>query len=147
MKLVLVIIVFFSLLSCKDPGPKQKKADVTTGINQTNCIERIFEKDSLLGEIRNHASENISLSRSIKNYTKELESLDYSDCPQKFVASFHDHIKAWKRVTKISDKYPLLRGELHNVFTILEKSEDSTEFKSLAKQVWDTWYRVEEEAK
>lgn len=147
MKLVLVIIVFSSIFSCKEPGAKQQNVQLTPEMNQTNCIERIFEKDSVLGDIRNHASETISLSQSITNYAKELEFLDYSNCPQKFVSAFHDHIEAWKRVTRVTDKYPSLRGELHDIFAELEKSKDSTEFKSLVKQVWDTWHWVEENAK
>ena len=113
-------------------------------MSEAKCIERIFKKDSVLGEIRNHASEKISLSQAIMDSTAELESLDYSDCPGKFVSSFHRHIAAWKMVTKVTDNYPSQRGELDDIFVKLEKSEDSTEFKFLVKQVWDTWNEVEE---
>jgi hypothetical protein len=55
-------------------------------------------------------------------------------------------MEAWKMVTKVTDKYPLLRGELHDIFAELEKSKDSTEFNDLVKQVWNTWKKVEENA-
>jgi hypothetical protein len=135
------------MLGCKDTSLNQNNSDLMPETKRTECIERIFEKDSVLGEIRNHASESKSLSLSIMNYTKELEALDYTNCPEKFVSSFQEHIEAWKMVTKVSDKYPSLRGELHDVFAELEKSKDSTEFNDLVKQVWDTWYKVEENAK
>ncbi|NNL16138.1 MAG: hypothetical protein HKO81_05810 [Flavobacteriaceae bacterium] len=146
MKFLLVVLIISSILGCKDIGQKRVDTNLTPEENQTMCIERIFEKDSVLGEIRNHASEKVSLSQSIINYTKELESLDYSNCPEKFVSSFHEHIEAWKMVTKVTDDYPSLRGELHDIFSELEKSKDSTQFKSLVKQVWDTWNLVEENA-
>lgn len=73
--------------------------------------------------------------------------MDYSSCPDRFITAFHKHIEAWKMITKISNKYPSLRGELHEIFAELEKGKDSTEFKSLVKQVLDTWTIVEESAK
>ena len=109
-------------------------------------IERIFAKDSFLGNVRNHASEKIPLKDALNNYTSELESLDYTNCPENFISAFQDHINAWKKVAEISSKYPSLRGELHDIFLQLEKSKDSIEFKSLVKQVWDTWSKVEESA-
>ena len=147
MKMILYILVISSMIGCKDHVTEQNDADMSVEIGQIRCVERIFEKDSILGSIRNHASENVSLSQTINDYTEALESLDYTNCPDKFVSSFHDHIDAWKKVTKVTDDYPLLRGELHDIFEELEKSKDSTEFKSLVKQVWDTWYLVEASVK
>jgi len=110
----------------------------------TNCVKQIFEQDSIFGDIRNHASEKISLSEAINNYSKNLKSLDYSHCPEEFESAFHKHIDAWLDFIKVSDKYPLLRGELHDIFAIIEKSEDSTEFKSRLNQILETWKLIEE---
>lgn len=109
-----------------------------------NCIKQIFEKDSIFGDIRNHASEKISLSEVINNYSKNLKSLDYSHCPDIFESAFHKHIDAWLDFRNVSDKYPLIRGELHDIFAIIEKSKDSTEFKSRLGQILETWKIVEE---
>lgn len=110
----------------------------------TNCVEYIFEQDSIFGDIRNHASEKISLSEAINNYSKNLKSLDYSHCPEEFESAFNKHADAWLDFRKVSDKYPLLRGELHDIFEIIEKSEDSTEFKSRLNQILETWKLIEE---
>ncbi|WP_109098302.1 hypothetical protein [Aquimarina sp. AU58] len=109
-----------------------------------NCVKKIFEKDSIYGDIRNHASEKAPLSEAIHDYTKNVKSLDYSDCPKEFESAFHKHMDAWLDFRKVSDKYPLLRGELHDIFATIEKSEDSTEFKSRLNQILETWKIVEE---
>jgi hypothetical protein len=70
--------------------------------------------------------------------------LDYSYCPEEFELAFHKHIDAWLDFRKVSDKYPLLRGELHDIFSIIEKSKDSTEFKSRLNQILETWKIVEQ---
>ncbi|PKV50933.1 hypothetical protein ATE84_3002 [Aquimarina sp. MAR_2010_214] len=38
----------------------------------------------------------------------------------------------------------MLRGELHDIFSIIEKSKDSTEFKSRLSQILETWKIVEQ---
>jgi hypothetical protein len=143
MKFLLTIFLIL-IISCKETGSNRINQDLNFDIESTKCIERIFAKDSVLGEIRNHASENISLSNAIKNYTRKLESMDFTNCPKTFTSSFTKHIEAWKMVTTVSDKYPSKRGELHEIFAELEKSKDSTQFNSLVKQVWDTWNVVKE---
>ena len=145
MKLLFLILLL--ILGCKETNANQNNSDSTVDLKRAKCVEQIFVKDSILGDVRNHASENLPLSEALNNYTKELESLDYSSCPDSFITAFHKHIEAWKMVTKISDKYPSLRGELHEIFEELEKGKDSTEFKYLVKQVLDTWTIVEESAK
>ncbi|MDU8887068.1 hypothetical protein RXV94_12935 [Yeosuana sp. MJ-SS3] len=143
---LLLLIVFFSILGCKESVVKKNNSDSSLEMKRTECIERIFAKDSFLGNVRNHASEKIPLKDALNNYTSELESLDYTNCPENFISAFQDHINAWKKVAEISSKYPSLRGELHDIFLQLEKSKDSIELKSLVKQVWDTWSKVEESA-
>ena len=44
--------------------------------------------DNELGEIRNHACEQGSLSEAISGYTTSLKSLDNSNCPEKFKLAF-----------------------------------------------------------
>ncbi len=111
--------------------------------NEYACIKYILETDSALGEIRNHNSKNISLSRSITEYTNVLLALNYSECPAEFSNAFKAHIQAWTDVKRITDNYPALRGELHDIFNSIEKTRDSVEFKALVKNIWDTWTLVE----
>ena len=145
MKYFLNLIVILLVLSCNNAGNKSSKTKLesVTDIEKTGCMESILKRDSVLGEIRNHASEQISLSETIDNYTNSLKSLDYSDCPDKFTIAFHEHIEAWLAVKKVSDKYPELRGELHVIFSELEKKKDSLEFKSFETKIFDTWKVVE----
>lgn len=140
------IILFLSLLllGCNGPNKKESRSFSNSNGKNINCVKRIFEKDSIFGDIRNHASERISLSEAINNYSKNIKSLDYSHCPEEFESAFNKHIDAWLDFRKVSDKHPLLRGELHDIFAIIEKSEDSTEFKSKLNQILETWKMVEE---
>lgn len=135
------------LLGCKGPKEKLENSDSKIEIKEKNCVDRILKQDSIFGDIRNHASENISLSETIDNYANGLKSMDYIKCPEEFKSAFQAHIEAWLEMRKVSDRYPSLRGELHDVFGRIEKSEDSTEFKLLEKQIWDTWKVVEESSK
>ena len=141
---LLILIILITVLSCKKTGVNHDTPDLPADEKSAACVKQIFDRDSVLGGIRNHASETMSLSQAILDYTKELESLDFSECPEKFTSAFNEHVTAWKKITELTDKHLELRGELHDIFTELEKSEDSTEFKNLLKQVWDTWYQVEE---
>jgi len=140
-RLLLIIIL---LLGCKPTTEKQKSADIAVDKEAMACVKMVFEKDSILGEIRNHSSKNISLSETINDYTKELESMNFTNCPEKFKSSFNAHIMAWRHLRSVTDKYPAMRGELHDIFASIEKSGDSTEFKALVQEVWDTWDLVKE---
>lgn len=118
-----------------------------TGSDASNCIATIIKQDSILGKVRNDASKKMSLSHTINAYAESLLALDYRNCPEAFAFAFKNHIDAWLDVKRITDKYPSLRGELHDVFDQLEQTKDSTAFKLLVKKVWDTWATVETHSK
>ena len=46
-------------------------------------------------------------------------------------------------MTMVTDQYPNLRGEMHDLFDIIEKGKDSGAFKTHLKAIWDTWENVE----
>ena len=146
MKYLFNFILILLVLSCNNAEKKgnQTKLENVTDIKEAACMESILKRDSELGKIRNHSSEQISLSETIDNYTNSIKSLNYSSCPEKFTIAFHEHIEAWLDVKKVSDKYPELRGELHVIFSEIEKKKDSLEFKSLELKLFDTWKIVEE---
>ena len=131
------IFLFFALLlfGCNGSNTEQEKR---------NCFKQVFEKDSIFGNTRNHASEKMPLSNAITKYSKNLKSLDFSKCSEAFESAFQKHIDAWLNFKKVSDKYPLLRGELHDIFLIIEKGKDSTEFRSRLNQILETWKMVEQ---
>lgn len=133
------------LLSC---GNKHKLKDHVSSNEHAGleraCIENIIEKDSELGKIRNFNCEEMPMSEAINRYVKKLNSLDFSSCSKEFTAAFQKHIEAWLSFTQVSDRYPNLRGEMHDVFAEIEKSTDSLEFRRLEKQIWDSWKEVED---
>lgn len=142
MKSLVLLLCFTLLFSCNGSKSKTDNSKI-----KEDCVSKIFIKDSLLGGIRNHASENISLSETIENYSDSVLSLDFKDCPEEFKIAFHNHIEAWLEMRKVTDKNLELRGELHTIFEELEISKDSTEFKSHLKKIFDTWEIVEIKSK
>ncbi len=139
LSILLSLLLFGCNSSTKKDNNHLSKSD--------NCIAQIFEQDSIFGHIRNYDSEKVSLSQAITNYAKNLKSLDFSDCPKEFELAFSNHVDAWLDFRKVSDKYTSPRGELHDIFSIIEKSKDSTEFKSRLAQIIETWKTVEESSK
>jgi len=114
-----------------------------TTMSEATCMETIMEQDSILGEIRNHASEQMSLSASISNYVTSINQLDFQKCPEAFKSAFQEHAQAWSDMTSVTDNYPDLRGELHDLFDKLEKSEDAVAFKKHLENIWATWRDIE----
>ncbi|MCA0153757.1 hypothetical protein [Winogradskyella vincentii] len=141
-----ILILTLLLLGCNGADKKDHSSASNMEQKKINCVKYIFEKDSIFGNIRNHASEKASLSDAINNYAKNLKSLDFSNCPEDFELAFHKHIEAWLDFRKVSDKYPSLRGELHDIFSTIEKSRDSIEFKSRLNDILETWHSVEQSA-
>lgn len=107
------------------------------------CIGRIIAADDSLGAVRNHASETISLSESIRNYAAGLKKLDFRDCPPAFTKAFENHRQAWLAMVPFVERFPEMRGEMHELFEQLEKGEQAAEFRPLLKAIWDTWEEVE----
>jgi hypothetical protein len=111
------------------------------------CIEYIIAKDDSLGKIRNHACKEQSLSKTIHQYIGALNALDTKDCAPAFNQAFNNHKKAWLNTLKVTDNYSHLRGEMHDLFAVIETSKDSTEFKILINNIWSTWAEVEKAIK
>lgn len=145
MKKLGILYIAFILLGCN--GTTKKENTSTSTMSTKDCVKQIFEKDSVFGHIRNYDSEKGSLTEAINNYVKNAKTLDFSNCPEGFEAAFQKHVDAWRDFRKVSDKHPTLRGELHEVFAVIEKTEDSTVFKSSLKQIFDTWTEVKETSK
>lgn len=133
MRNVFVIVILICLaIACQNP----ENQDIA-------CMEAIIEDDSQLGEIRNHACKEQSLSETIRDYTENLELLDFSDCPEDFKKAFKNHITAWKNMKLITDSHPDLRGEMHDLFDQIKVSTDSTIFKARLATIWSTWSEIE----
>ena len=110
---------------------------------QTDCINHVIAVDDSLGKIRNRECENLSLSRTILNYTKAMQQIETKDCPPAFSKAYSSHRDAWNAMLPITDNYPDLRGEMHVLFKQLEQSKDSVAFKKFQSAIWTTWAEVE----
>ena len=138
MRLWLTFLCFVLISGCKTSEEKKEAP-----ISAEQCIKAVLEQDSILGNIRNHATETLSLSKTITNYTNGLNELDFNSCPPGFSEAFQAHIDAWIAMTTVTDNYSSLRGEMHDVFDQLELSKDSVAFKIKLKAIWDTWKTIE----
>ena len=122
---------------------KQVQKDLTVHASAKECIDYVIDTDKSLGAIRNHACEKKSLSETIDDYVHSLDNLSFSNCPPIFIKAFEEHKEAWVNVTEMTDQYPDLRGEMHDIFEIIEAGPDSAAFKYLEAEIWATWEQVE----
>ncbi|MGH2667444.1 hypothetical protein [Flavobacterium sp.] len=107
------------------------------------CVDKVIAIDDSIGKIRNKECQKLSLSQTISNYTDKMKKISTEGCPKEFSKSFNQHIDSWKNLLEVTDKYPEMRGEMHDLFKELEKSKDSAVFKKLKNVVWETWDLVE----
>ena len=111
--------------------------------DQFDCMALAIAQDDSLGKIRNQACKTISLSETIRQYAGSIESINYTDCPAAFETGFKKHRAAWIALLPVTDQYPDLRGEMHDLFKQLESGKHAGQFKPLVQSVWDTWAEIE----
>ena len=139
-KFLIVLIANIALISC---GNKKVQKELAMHASAKECINYVIAMDDSLGTIRNYACEDQSLSETIDDYVHSLDNLSFSNCPPAFTAAFEEHKEAWVNTKEITDKYPELRGEMHDLFAIIESGPDSTAFNNLVAEIWSTWEQVE----
>ena len=137
------IILFCFLLGCNNQPSNEKRAVEPTVTQGKSCIDSVMKQDSLLGEKRNTDSRQVPLSQAIRDYTVGIENINFASCPPAFTTAFQKHKEAWTAMTTVTDQYPAIRGELHELFQQLEKSNHAAEFKQHLRAVNDTWTAVE----
>ena len=138
--LLLAVLFFSCQSSIEKTTPAPQDGPMKNGLA---CIHAVLKKDGKWGGARNHRCEKVSLSKTIQVYVDSLAQLDFSGCPKNFTTAFKAHIDAWREMIPVTDAFPDLRGEMHDIFAEIEKSEAATGFKSKLNQIWDTWYVVE----
>ena len=126
---------------------KKDKVDNTKSIKERTCIEKVISLDDSFGSVRNHACETVSLSEAIEQYVDNMNKLDFRSCPKTFTIAFKEHQKAWKDILTVTDNYTELRGEMHELFKIIENGRHANSFNPLLKFIWDTWTEVENSMK
>ena len=136
---IYILLIFFSTLLLAFACQSDRSVEASA------CIERVLAVDDSLGGIRNDATNNIPMGHVVRVYVRDLERIDFTDCPEKFTANFNEHIEAWKQIVPILDKHDDLRGEMHDLFDQLEKNEDAALFRERLAAIWSTWDKVEKE--
>lgn len=147
---VWIICLLFGVagFSCiEKSNPRQLDKAQTIGEDTTyrdkQCMTRVISTDDSLGLIRNFQSEKTSLSVSIGQYVAEISTLDLSECPEEFRKAFTDHVLAWQEILAVTDRYGSLRGEMHDLFEMIETGKDSVVFGDKQRRIWETWAEVE----
>jgi hypothetical protein len=142
--LLLGIMSGTCIVSCKSaPANSQEIEAKEPSSRERDCMERVIALDSEYGDIRNHESETSSLSETILNYVTSMEGYNFKDCPEAFRLAFRNHRNAWNAIRPIADTYPDLRGEMHELFKVIEEGDRGEIFKEKLKNIWDTWAEVE----
>ena len=131
-RLLVFLWVMVLVLSCKS---KETKA--------IDCIDHVIKLDDSLGKKRNVDCVELSLSKTIINYTDAINSIDFSQCPEDFTTAFKSHIEAWNDMIEVTDNHDNLRGEMHDLFDSIEHTKDSLQFKIYLNTIWSTWADVE----
>lgn len=141
---LLFTVGVLSAIACEDTSRRNlPPSSVQANGTSQDCMERVIALDDSLGRLRNHACEKISLAETIRNYADGLQQIDFSNCPADFTAAFDKHRQAWLHLIPVVEKYPDMRGEMHDLFDGLEQGEDADIFKPQVKNVWDTWTEIE----
>lgn len=141
-RLFLLIVTAFLLQSC-DRRISRFTEKNQVSITDKQCINKVIAADDSLGKIRNLECKKHALSQTITSYTLAMRKIQKQDCPKEFSKAFDLHIQSWDNILVVTDKYPSIRGEMHDLFKQLEKSKDSIEFKKLQAEIWKTWVEVE----
>ncbi len=139
-KTYLIVLLISGCINTHHMDRATPKADATRPA--VDCIDEVISQDSYLGKMRNRASETISLSDAIYQYTGAISNLDFQDCPGDFVKAFKRHVSAWSDLLVVTDEYPTMRGEMHELFDRLQAGKHSKIFNPLLASVWDTWEEV-----
>ena len=140
--MILVISSSLFILACNQSNKDNATEDDLSEVQKT-CIDNILDQDEILGEKRNHDCEVMPLSETIKLYVAGLDGLDFTNCPEAFSVAFSKHKDAWLAMIPITDNYPDLRGEMHDLFDVIEQGENEEAFSPALKTIWDTWAEVE----
>jgi predicted enzyme related to lactoylglutathione lyase len=107
-------------------------------------MQAVLAQDKALGSIRDRASESGPLADAAQAYVVAIDALDFSECPPEFVEAFRTHREAWQDAVPMLERFPQLRGEMHDLFDQLKQDPDTrSDMEALDKRIRDTWAEVE----
>ena len=146
--LYLIFALVIISLGCSPSDHMQSKTEaVHETLSESDCVDYIMSADDSLGRIRNKASVDTSLSMAIHEYIESVNNLDFKSCPESFTKAFQKHINAWAEIVVVTDHYPKLRGEMHDLFGKLEQGPRAVLFEPLLESIWNSWNEVEKNIK
>jgi hypothetical protein len=145
-----VVLVAVASTACGNataPEAAAPEAEAATAVDDREraCIERVLERDSELGDVRNHASETGPLADAVRGYIAGLDALDFAGCPADFETAFVRHRNAWESSLEFFEQHAALRGEMHTLFDEIKAlggdAEDGVVI--IENGIWTTWAEVE----
>jgi len=143
----LLLMTVIGLNSCQNTGSSAgtNTESQPEESHYAEAIRRILAEDEELGGIRNHACEDTSLSATIRQYVAAIDALDFNACPADFTTAFQKHRAAWAASVPFFAQFDDLRGEMHDLFTIIEKGDKAQKaaFDEKLKLIQSTWMEVE----
>ncbi len=109
------------------------------------AIYDVLSVDGELGIQRNGATETESIVSSIRTYLAGIDGTDFSACPDDFTEAFRWHRDAWEKSIVFFERFPNLRGEMHELFETIrsEGGETQIELERIEALIWDSWAEVE----
>ena len=138
--LVASMFLTFAPLACHCPSGRAHPP-----ITSEQAIRSVLARDELIGKERNLNPHRMSLAESVRQYVEGMEAIDTSDCPDDFTRAFRRHQAAWVDLEQPLEQYGDLRGEMHDLFDIIEGPDNpgAEDFKPLVANIWSTWEEVQ----
>ncbi len=144
--LVALIAVIGPGCQCGAPrGDAGRTAEIGSTDDPVIAIYDVLSIDSELGIIRNQATETRSLAAAIREYVASIDSVDFGACPADFAEAFRAHRNAWEESIPFFERFPDLRGEMHELFEQIRRQSVDVrdELERTEVPIWDTWREVE----
>lgn len=142
-----LVIGFLGLVVLVAPGCQRQglRGDASQSGDYMTAIHDVLSIDSELGIVRNEATRTRSLATAIGDYVASIDTVDFSGCPADFTEAFRAHRNAWEESIRFFERFPDLRGEMHELFEEIRSQsiELRDDLERTEVPIWDTWSEVE----
>jgi hypothetical protein len=152
---VLLLCLCACAVACgapNDPAPPDIAEPVpgeTERRGYADAIDRVLERDRVIGAERNRAPEQAPLADAVRRYVAGIDAIDFGGCPPEFTEAFRRHRDAWEASIVFFERFDGLRGEMHDVFDEIRRGDDDVraELHRIEDRIWQTWDEVEAAAR
>lgn len=139
--------ILSTLFSCRDTRTLSSASTAEEPYGQ--AIRTIFDEDDRAATIRNHACEDTTLTETVRQYVAAIDAMDFSRCPADFTSAFKKHRDAWANTIPFFTAFDTLRGEMHELFAVIENEgpEQEAALEAISRPIGDSWEEVEKLAR